>query len=127
MGEILNFNNWKRLNEQATQNPVALNNEISALRPGDQAGMWAICKRYGGLENVLDILFDSGASKEGREKIADRIRSKFGKDHFGIGGDGSMPKVSALLDEFEEATTLEIWKDRFIPNDDTYTGGEGQG
>ena len=122
MGAILNFNNWKRLNEQATQSPIALNNAISALDPNDAAGMWAIAKQYGGLENVLDILFDSGAD---REKLADKIRSKFGNEHFGHAGDGSMPQVSALLDEFAKATTLEIWKSRFIPNDDTYTGGMG--
>ena len=121
MGAILNFNNWKRLNEQATQSPVKLNNEISALRAGDAAGMWALVKRYGGLDTVLDILFDSGVD---RVALADKIREKFGNEHFGLGGDGSMPKVSALLDEFEKATTLEIWKSRFIPNDDTYKGGE---
>lgn len=124
MGIILNFNNWKRLNESGTQDPAALNREISALKPGDSAGMWAICKRYGGLENVLSILFDSGAD---RYELAKKIRSKFGDQHFGRLGDGSMPKVSALLDEFEKATNWEIWKDRFIPNDDTYTGGEGEG
>lgn len=126
MGAILNFNNWKRLNESGTQDPVALNKEIAALKNGDSAGMWAICKRYGGLENVLAILGDT-YDLEGRKKIAARIRSKFGDQHFGLAGDGSMPKVSELLYGFESATNWEIWKDRFIPNDDTYTGGEGEG
>jgi hypothetical protein len=123
MGAILNFNNWKRLNEQATENPVKLNNRISALKDGDATGMWAIVKEYGGLEKVLEILFDSGAD---RKALADKMRAKFGKDNFGLGGDGSMPKVSELLNGFEEATNWEIWKERFIPNDDTYTGGMGK-
>jgi hypothetical protein len=123
MGAILNFNNWKRLNEQATQSPTTLNNAISALKPNDARGMWAIVKEYEGLENILDILFNSG---QDRTKLADKIREKFGNAHFGLGGDGSMPKVSALLDEFQEATNWEIWKSRFIPNDDTYKGGEGK-
>ena len=120
MGAILNFNNWKRLNEQATQSPVKLNNEISALRAGDAVGMWALIKTYGGLEAVLDILADSGAD---RVLLASKIKEKFGNEHFGHAGDNKFPNVEEMLDAFEDETTWEKVKN-LIPNDDTYTGGE---
>jgi hypothetical protein len=120
MGVILDFSNWKRLNEQASQNPVKLNNEISALRDGDAAGMWALVKQYGGLTNVLDILADSGAE---RYALGSKIKAKFGKQHFDLGGDNKFPNVAKLLDAFDDETTWEKVKN-LIPNDDTYAGGD---
>jgi len=103
MGTILNFTSWKRLNEQSTPSPVTINNTISALKDGDAAGMWRLIKQFGGLENVLDILADSGAD---RYALAKKIESKFGKNMI----DSKFPNVAKILDAFSDRTTWERLK-----------------
>lgn len=120
MGVILNFSKWRSLNEQATNPGEALNNRISSIKDGDAASMWALVKDYKGLRNVLDILANSGAD---RVLLATKIKAKFGKEHFDLGGDNKFPTVAELLDAFDDQTTWEKVKN-LIPNDDTYSGGD---
>lgn len=120
MGVILNFSKWRSLNEQATNPMVALNNRISDIHDGDAESMWKVVKDYKGLRNVLDILAKSGAD---RVRLATKIKAKFGKEHFDLGGDNKFPTVAEMLDAFDDQTTWEKLK-TLIPSDDTYSGGD---
>jgi hypothetical protein len=103
MGAILDFTNWKRLNEQATASPVTINNAISALKDGDGEGMWKLVKQFGGLENMLDILAKSGAD---RYALAEKIENKFGADLI----NSKLPNTRKALDSFASTTTWEKFK-----------------
>lgn len=101
MGNILDFTNWKRLNEEQTTQPwVALNNAISKIKDGDTNAIKTLVSNYKGIKNVLYILGKAGLDQSQRYDVASKIRDKYGYN-------STPADVSAALDEFAEEDWME--------------------
>ena len=99
MANILDFTNWKRLNEEQTTQPwVALNNAISKIKDGDTNAIKTLVSNYKGIKNVLYILGKAGLDQSQRYDVAKKIRNKYGE---------TPADVSAALDEFAEEDWME--------------------